>query len=127
MTSIKIFSRHLLSLCFIVTLFFSCENDDNRTNSNDPQGQDPDPTAFAQNFGNDITRTFLGNVVDSNGNPLEGVLIKIGSLNATTDSNGVFIIQDAQVKERFGYITAEKSGFIQHLHQNVKIMFPVKV
>lgn len=50
--------------------------------------------------------------MDTNNNPIANVLIKIGSKTAMTDINGVFIIQDATINERFGYVTAEKSGFI---------------
>nr|WP_321235809.1 hypothetical protein [uncultured Psychroserpens sp.] len=92
-------------------LFHSCTDDDNSISN--PQNQDPDPTAFAQNFfGNDITRTFLGTVVDINNNPIENVTIRIGSSTAMTDTNGVFIINDAPVNKRFGYVKAEKVGYI---------------
>lgn len=104
---------------FIKTIFFaslmlfmsSCSNDDS---PNTPQNQDPDPnpTEFAQNFGVDITRTFLGTVIDGNNNPIESVTISIGNSTTMTDSNGVFAINDATVNQRFGYIKAEKAGFI---------------
>ncbi|MEM5565930.1 carboxypeptidase-like regulatory domain-containing protein [Psychroserpens sp. AS72] len=100
---------------FFITSFllclFSCNNDDN-LNTPQNQDQDPDPIAFAQNFGSVITRTFLGTVVDSNNNPIENVTISIGSSVASTDANGVFIINNATVNQRFGYVKAEKAGFI---------------
>ena len=100
--------KTLLVLILLIS-FVSCNKDDSPSGSQD---QNPDPTAFAENFGNDISRTFLGNVVDTNNNPIENVLIKIGNQTVMTDGNGVFIIQDAPVKEHFGYVTAEKAGFI---------------
>jgi len=98
----------LISLVLFAT---SCNKDDSPSN---PQNQDPDPDpiAFAQNFGSEISRTFLGTVVDTNDNPIENVMISIGSSTASTDVNGVFIINNASVNQRFGYVKAEKAGFI---------------
>jgi len=96
----------LISLVLFAT---SCNKDDSPSN---PQNQDPDPIAFAQNFGSDISRTFLGTVLDTNNNPIENVTISIGSSIAMTDANGVFIINNASVNQRFGYIKAKKIGFI---------------
>ena len=105
MKTIKLLLPFLLLL-----LIVSCNNDDNGNST--IINQEPDPTTFAENFGNEINRNFLGNVIDKNNNPIEGVIIKIGNSIATTDSNGVFIINDATVNERFGYVTAEKAGYI---------------
>ena len=105
-TPIKSLLLVLLALC----LCLSCTEDDNRTSN--PQNQGPDPTTFSENFGNDISRDFLGTIVDMNRNPIENVMISIGSATAMTDSNGIFIIDDAPVNERFGYIKAEKAGYI---------------
>ncbi len=99
----------LLVALSIITI--SCQKDDDVSSNND-LNQTPNSSTFSENFGNQISRTFLGNVVDNTNNPLSGVLIKIGNQTATTDNNGVFIIQDATVNERFGNVTAEKAGFI---------------
>ena len=104
------FSKSLLLVALVFCLF-SCNKDDSPSNPQN-QDQDPDPTAFAQNFGNEISKTFLGTVLDINNNPIENVTISIGSSVAMTDVNGVFIINNATVNERFGYIKAQKSGFI---------------
>ena len=103
----------------IIKLFFalfafiaiiSCENDNNISlNEIDTPNT---PTEFSQNFGLEITHSFLGNVIDSNENPIENVTIYIGSEIAITDSNGIFIINDALVHERFAYIKAKKPGYI---------------
>ncbi|WP_298755054.1 hypothetical protein [uncultured Psychroserpens sp.] len=101
------------SLMFVLLSLFlclSCTDDDNRTSN--PQNQGPDPTTFSENFGDEISRDFLGTIVDINGNPIENVMISIGSSTAMTDSNGVFIINNATVNQRFGYIKAEKAGYI---------------
>jgi len=99
-----------ITLSFLLIIFFACTNDDNTTNLN--INQLPNPTTFSQNFGNEITRNFLGNVIDKNNNPIENVSITIGNSIAQTDNNGVFIIRDATINERFGYVKAEKTGYI---------------
>ncbi|WP_435412254.1 carboxypeptidase-like regulatory domain-containing protein [Psychroserpens mesophilus] len=112
MKSIQLLPKFFVTLLICTGITFSCDNDDNISNPQE-QNQDPDPTAFAENyFGNSIFRNFLGKVVDTNDNPIENVLVKVGNLTAMTDSNGVFIIENAPVNEGFGYVTAEKAGFI---------------
>lgn len=96
----------LLSL-FMVT---SCQKDDGPSGNNDPQENIPD--IFSEYFGNQISRDFLGTVIDKNHNPIEGATITIGNATATTDSNGVFMINGATVNQRFGYVKAEKAGYI---------------
>ena len=98
----------LLFACLLT--LSSCEKDDGNSGNNGPQENIPD--TFSEYFGNDISRDFLGTVIDKNHNPIEGVTISIGNETAMTDSNGVFIIRDADVKERFGYIKAEKAGYL---------------
>ncbi|GER59071.1 hypothetical protein ULMA_11790 [Patiriisocius marinus] len=93
-------------------LVTSCFNDDEfnaDTSTNNSQKVDP---VIAQNFGATIQRNFLGTVADINGSPLVNVKITIGNDEVRTDDNGVFIINNAQVFERFGYIKAQKIGFI---------------
>lgn len=93
-------------------LVTSCFNDDEfnaDTSTNNSQKVDP---VIAQNFGATIQRNFLGTVADINGSPLVNAKITIGNDEVRTDDNGVFIINNAQVFERFGYIKAQKIGFI---------------
>jgi hypothetical protein len=109
MKSILFLPKSIALILISMLLVLSCQSDDRPFI---PQDQGPDPTAFAQNFGSQVSRNFLGTVVDTNDNPIENVMISIGSSNATTDSNGVFIINNATVNQRFGYIKAEKAGYI---------------
>ena len=111
MNSIQKLTKSIGLFLLLTLTFHSCSDDDNTSTT--PQNQDPNPTAFAQNFfGNQITRNFLGTVVDHNNNPLENVNIRIGNNTAMTDANGIFIINSATVYRRFGYIIAEKAGYI---------------
>ena len=107
MKPIQLF-RLLTIVCLICN--FSCQKDDGLSGNNNPQENIPD--TFSEYFGNEISRDFLGTVIDKNHNPIEGVTISIGNETALTDSNGVFIIRDANVNERFGYVKAEKAGYI---------------
>ncbi|NRD23305.1 hypothetical protein HNV10_08630 [Winogradskyella litoriviva] len=109
MTTIKRLPNFILVFLFALITITSCEKDDGNSNS---EQQEIIPDTFSEYFGNEISRDFLGNVIDINNNPIEGVTISVGNNTATTDSNGIFIINDANVKERFGFIKAEKSGYI---------------
>ena len=96
-----------IALCMLI-MFMSCDKDDSPSNNN----PDPDPSAFAENFGSEIQRNFLGKVIDTNHNPIQNVTITIGNKTAQTDANGIFIISDANLYQRFGYIKAEKAGYL---------------
>lgn len=106
MKSTKIFSLFLLIFCLGFT---SCKKDDSISDGNQ---QTLIPDSFSEYFGNEISRDFLGTVIDKNNLPIEGVTITIGNETALTDGNGVFIIRDADVNQRFGYVKAEKAGYI---------------
>ncbi|MFK7781316.1 hypothetical protein [Psychroserpens sp.] len=109
MKSIQILSKAFALLFLSALVTFSCDNDDNLSSSQD---FDPNATEFAENFGSAINRTFFGTVVDMNQNPIDNVMITIGNETAMTDSNGIFIIENAPVNQRFGYVKAEKAGYI---------------
>lgn len=96
----------LFSLLLIVLLFNSCNpSDDNSSSSQNDE-------TFAQNFGNSVARDFIGQVVDVDNLPIQGVTISIGTNSVQTDVNGVFVINGANVHEKFAYITAKKSGYV---------------
>ncbi|MCA0154283.1 carboxypeptidase-like regulatory domain-containing protein, partial [Winogradskyella vincentii] len=100
-----------LVLLFSLLTITSCQKDDGPS-MNDGEQQENVPDNFSEYFGNDVSKNFLGTVIDDDKDPIEGVTITIGNETATTDSNGVFIINNATVKERFGYIKALKEGYI---------------
>lgn len=113
----------LLSVVLFIFAFASCDpNDGNSSSQNDD--------TFAQNFGSSVSKDFIGQVVDTNNHPIQNAEIKIGSSTIQTDVNGVFIINGANVYEKFAYITAKKAGYIDGSRamvptsgkNNVKIM-----
>ena len=93
---------------FLLTLS-SCQLDDGNYYNQDQQNI---PEVFSQYFGNEISRDFIGTVIDKSNLPISGVTITIGNDTAQTDGNGIFIIRDANVNERFGYVRAQKVGYI---------------
>ncbi|RZN84479.1 MAG: carboxypeptidase regulatory-like domain-containing protein [Winogradskyella sp.] len=95
--------------CLLVSVF-SCE--DESFPYVPPTTEVPSDEDFIENFGDQISASFLGRVVDENNNPIEGVNIQIENATAITDAFGVFSIRDANVYERFAYIRAEKIGYI---------------
>lgn len=102
MTRFKVlFMLLLLSIVSCDTNDFDDVNNNNNTNTN-----------FSENFGSAVSRDFIGQVVDMDNNPVQNANIKIGTATAQTDENGIFIINGANVHERFAYITATKAGFI---------------
>ncbi|HET8839523.1 MAG TPA: carboxypeptidase-like regulatory domain-containing protein [Flavobacteriaceae bacterium] len=101
----------LIVFCFVS---ISCENepaDVNPIEENNNQNNNNSDFDLSENFGAEVTRAFLGRVIDKNHNPIENASIKIGSSTTTTDENGIFIVPDAEVHENFAYITATKPGF----------------
>lgn len=113
----------LLALVFVSLTNVSC--DPNESNSNNNSNDD-----FAENFGATASRDFIGQIVDTDNNPLHNATVKIGTSTVQTDLNGVFIINGASVHERFAYITATKTGYVDGSRSlvptlgknNVKIM-----
>ncbi|WP_157957338.1 hypothetical protein [Winogradskyella tangerina] len=110
MKRIKNYPNLILILLLSLLVMTSCQEDDGVI-PNDQQQEDI-PDTFSEYFGNQISRDVIGNVIDINKLPISGVTITIGNQTATTDNNGVFIINNATLNERFGYIKAEKTGYI---------------
>lgn len=99
--------KKLISLLCIALAVVSCNINDGYSGLNHNEDN-----AFAQHFGNEVSRNFIGRVVDTNNNPIENVTITIGASTGQTDVNGVFIISNAQVYEKFAYIKATKVGYL---------------
>jgi hypothetical protein len=94
--------KFILTLIITITLF-NCSND------NDSSGNTQD---FNYNQGNSVNRNFHGLVLDTSGNPVSNATVTIGSSTVQTNNKGLFVINNASVKERFAYIKVSKTGFI---------------
>jgi hypothetical protein len=104
--------KRITKILPLLVLFamLSCENDNNVPLNESAIDGDTNP--FLQNFGDAIQARFVGTVVNEEHNPIAGVTINIGSQFSVTDSNGVFSILNATVYNKFAYVKASKSGFI---------------
>ena len=106
MKTIKKQSIMLFSLLInLVVIFTSCKSDE----TNNP----PQQTDLSDHWGSSVSRNFIGKVVDESNSPIDNVTIKIGNEITTTDANGIFVINDVNVFEKFAYITAEKNGYLK--------------
>ena len=76
------------------------------TNGEEP----PDTNGEPPDSGETITATVSGTVKDDSGEPVEGVLVQIGDVSATTDSSGDYSLE---VSNGTYYVEASKEGYSQ--------------
>jgi hypothetical protein len=100
MTSKKI----LILVLFFPFLFNNC--------SNNSLGIDGNSAGTPLSFGNQASKNFTGQIVDESNNPVSNVAITVANKTATTDVNGVFIINSAMVSEKFAFVKAKKAGYL---------------
>ncbi|WP_396142474.1 hypothetical protein [Flavobacterium sp.] len=98
-----ILKKLLILVLLVPFLFNSCSND---------SGIDENSVDTPLNFGNEVSKSFTGQIVDESNIPLANVVITVGNKTANTDRNGVFIINNATVHEKFAFIKARKTGFL---------------
>ena len=96
------------SLFMILMLLASCNTDsfidfENQQNGNQQTNY---------NFGNAAQRNFHGLVLSTNGSPVSGATVTIGTSTVQTNAQGVFLIKNAAVKENFAYVKVTKAGFV---------------
>jgi len=97
-------SKRLLILVLLFPfLFNNCSND---------SGIDGNTAGTPLNFGSDVSKNFTGQILDESNNPVANVAITVANKTATTDVNGVFIINNATVSQNFAYVTAKKAGYL---------------
>ena len=97
-------SKRLLILVLLFPfLFNNCSSD---------SGIDGNSNATPLNFGSEVTKNFTGQILDESNNPVSNVAITVANKSATTDVNGVFIINNATVRDKFAFVTAKKAGYL---------------
>lgn len=97
-----------LSLFILVVIFFtynSCKKDDVSENNSTSNA--------SQYFGNTVSITAKGRIIDANGNGIAGAIVKGGSSLDTTDIMGVFQLSSFVAYENLGCVTVEKPGFFK--------------
>lgn len=106
--------RTKLILLFLITLLFqNCQKPELNFNGSSNLDLELEDQIFqSENFGAATTGNFIGSITDEHGNSLSDVQITIGNVVTTTDRNGVFIMNNANVFENFAYIKAQKMGYI---------------
>jgi hypothetical protein len=92
-----------IALLFVAVLFFQCQKELSHIGRPEARPAVPDP----------ITAILQGNIIDENGQPEAGVLIKVGSQTATTDAKGYFRIRNAALDKYTSLVTAEKAGYFK--------------
>ncbi|MDO6597951.1 hypothetical protein Q4512_13580, partial [Oceanihabitans sp. 2_MG-2023] len=106
----SIFKNYFL---FVLCLFlFSC-NDEPVDFSASSLTSEITPQEFLENFGSTMEARFMGKILDEAKEPLSGVLVQIGNTTAITNEQGVFSIENATVQEKFAFIKANKTGYIE--------------
>ena len=98
----------LVSILLLSTLSLLSGCNPNESQENSQNSSD----SFSENFGNKVSRDFIGQVVDISGTPVVNADVKVGTSTVQTDPNGVFIINGAEVYEQFAYVTVKKPGYI---------------
>lgn len=99
--------RKFYLLFLLSMLLFSCKDEslleieDNTSNS-----------TSNYNFGATTQRNFQGVVLDTNGIPVSGATVTIGTSTVTTNLKGFFTFKNASVKENFAHIKVTKPGFV---------------
>lgn len=96
------------SLLMILVLLVSCKNE----SFIDFENQQNGTQQTNYNFGNSAQRNFHGLVLSTNGSPVSGATITIGNSTVQTNAQGIFVIKNADVKEKFAYVKATKAGFV---------------
>jgi hypothetical protein len=97
----------LLGLLLTVT-FINCNSDESSGNLDIPVND----VAFNYNQGNTVNRNFHGLILDTAGNAISNASVQIGSTTVQTNASGLFVINDASVKEKFAHVKVTKSGFV---------------
>ena len=101
----------LLIILVILFTYNSCKKDDvteSNTNIN-----------ASQFFGNGVSITAKGRVIDGNGNAVVGAIVKGGGSLDTTDVMGVFQLSSFAAYENSGCVTVEKPGYFKGIRSFV--------
>ena len=92
----------LLCLGFIL-LLQSCGDDEVQPMLN--------PADFELEVGTPTTVNVIGTVVDENNNPVSDAQVVSGSITTTTNTQGIFVLENAPAFTDFGTITVKKQGY----------------
>lgn len=94
---------------FLAILIHSCHEDDSIGGDSGSQGNEE------FDFGSQVQRDFIGIIKDETNTAIGNAEVNIGTETVQTDANGVFVITDVSVQERFAYIEVNKAGYLKGL------------
>lgn len=100
------YMNKLYTFLFLIFMLVSC-----KTDSTIEEGGQPN-AAVDFSFGNSAQRNFHGLVLSTDGSPVAGATVTIGTKTTQTNIKGIFAITDADVKENFAYVKVTKAGFV---------------
>lgn len=95
----------LFILLVILFTYNSCKKDD--------VAEDNSTSNANQYFGNTVSITAKGRIIDANGNSVVGAIVKGGGSLDTTDIMGVFQLSSFAAHENLGCVTVEKPGYFK--------------
>ena len=99
-------NRILLFLFSFTLLFAACQDNFDEFN---PTG-DPIPVDPTLSY---VSGDVSGLILNENGEPAEGVVVRTGAEVTTTDENGLFLFRDVELREDQAYLTASAAGYFQ--------------
>jgi hypothetical protein len=102
----SIISLGFLTIVAALIIAISCQksaNGDIETPQGPPQGGQKEY----------VNASISGRILDDNKQPVSGAVVKAGSLTATSDVNGNFSINNANLDRNAGFIKVEKDGYFQ--------------
>ena len=70
-----------------------------------------DPADFELEVGTPTNVNVIGTVVDENNSPIADASVQAGSITATTNAQGVFVLENAPAFTDFGTIIVKKQGY----------------
>ncbi|MFN5323430.1 MAG: FISUMP domain-containing protein [Bacteroidota bacterium] len=97
--------RKLLTLALIIGfIVVACKKDEE-------QNIPSDPPLNNDLWGQGVSATVYGTVINESGNPVFGATVKAGNSIVTTNAQGVFRIDGFAAYQNLGYVKVEKQGY----------------
>lgn len=97
------FITKTLSFLLLAATLVQCQKEISHAGTPDNPQQTPSP----------VTANVQGTILDENGQPAAGAIVRAGSKSATTDAKGYFRINGASLDKNSSFVTVEKAGYFK--------------